>query len=350
MSASARILVVKTSSLGDVVHALPAVTDIAALHPHVAIDWVCEEGFAGIPRLHRSVSRVIPCAIRRWRKSWWTSETRHEIDAFKAALAESRYDLAIDFQGLFKSAWIMRQVRTTRHGYRWNNAREPLATLLYDVRHRVEWGQHAIVRNRLLAAKAMGHADTGPVRYGVDANAFGHPESSVFTERSAAAREAFTLVALHATSRADKSWPESQWRDVLQHVSKCGASVVIPWGSDVERERSMRLGDGIERATVPERMEMAGLAQIFADASIVVGVDTGLVHLAVAAGAPTIAIFGPTDPALTGVVAERSPAVNLGGNGQAPSAEQVIAAIDSMLASMLASVPPSMPASPPIRR
>ena len=325
MSASARILVVKTSSLGDVVHALPAITDIAALHPDIAIDWVCEEGFAGIPRLQRSVSRVIPCAIRRWRKTWWTSETRREIDAFKSALAEARYELAIDFQGLFKSAWIMRQVQTTRHGYRWNSAREPLATLAYDVRHRVEWGRHAIVRNRLLAAKAMRHADTGPVRYGLDAHA-------------SAAREAFTLVALHATSRADKSWPEPQWREVLQHMSQCGASVVIPWGSDAERERSIRLGAGIEGATVPERMEMAGLARLFADASIVVGVDTGLVHLAVAAGAPTIAIFGPTDPALTGVVAERSPAANLGGNGQAPSAEQVIAAIESMLA------------SPPVRR
>lgn len=232
MSASARILVVKTSSLGDVVHALPAVTDLAVAHPGIAIDWVCEEGFARIPRLHRSVSRVIPCALRRWRQSWWTSDTRREIDAFKSALGDVRYDIAIDFQGLIKSAWIMRNVRAVRHGYRWSNAREPLATLAYDVRHRVEWGQHAIARNRLLAATAMGQEVVGPVHYGLE---------RLETLGDGGANDISTMVALHATSRADKSWPESHWREILQHVAMRGFRIVIPWGSEAERECSVRL-------------------------------------------------------------------------------------------------------------
>ena len=328
MSESVRILVVKTSSLGDVVHSLPAVSDIAAAYPGATIDWVCEEGFAGIPAMHPAVHRVIPCAIRRWRKLWWTAATRREVARFREALRDVRYDTAIDFQGLLKSAWIMRGVSRIRdvrgetggvlHGYAWSNAREPLSTLVLDVRHPVPWGQHAIVRNRQLAAAALQYTPDGALRYGMRIDG---------TARAPMP----TMVVLHSTSRADKAWPESDWRSLIDRMASKGFNIVLPWGSEDERERSARLAQGLA-ATVPSKMDMDELARLFASASIVVGVDTGLVHLAVATGAPTIAIFGPTDPKLTGVVAERAPAVSLGGNGSVPAVDEVDGAIASMLA------------------
>ena len=340
MSESVRILVVKTSSLGDVVHTLPAVSDIATAFPAATIDWVCEEGFAGIPALHPAVDRVIPCAIRRWRKSWWTSGTRREVARFREAVHDVRYDAAIDFQGLLKSAWIMRGVGDgrgaggvrvprdesggVRHGYAWSNAREPLSTLVLDVRHRVPWGQHAIVRNRQLAAAALRYTPAGAARYGI--------RIDEATRASRASRP--SIVVLHSTSREDKAWPEDRWGAVVARMATRGFEVVLPWGSEGERERSIRLAQGIA-ATVPPKMNMAELARLFASSSIVVGVDTGLVHLAVATGAATIAIFGPTDPGLTGVVAERAPALNLGGNGVIAAIDEVDNAIESMLAAIV---------------
>lgn len=320
MSARARLLIVKTSSLGDVVHALPAVTDIVAAHPDWDIDWVCEESFAGIPRLHPGVTRVIPCAVRRWRRSWWAASTRGEVFDFRKALHTTAYDAVVDLQGLLKSAWITRQARGRHHGYDWRSAREPLSTLAYDARYRVAWGQHAIARNRQLAAAALGYRTDAAPGYGIEPQA----DSEMSTAPPFA-------VALHATSRPDKLWPESEWNTLLAALTARGLRVVLPWGNDAERERSARLAANLEGATVPQRTLPEALAALFANARIVVGVDTGLVHLAVAAGAPTLALFGPTNPALTGVIGERAPAINLGGNGTFPDFSRVDEQVGQLL-------------------
>jgi heptosyltransferase-1 len=320
MPASPRLLIIKTSSLGDVVHALPAVSDIVAAKPDWQIDWVCEEAFGGIPALHPGVARVIPCAIRRWRQSWWSAQSRSEIAHFKDAVGATPYDLVLDLQGLLKSAWIARQARGERHGYAWGSAREPLASLAYNVRHAVAWNQHAIARNRQLAAAALGYRPGAGPRYGV-----------LLAGAKGIAAPPF-LVALHATSRPDKLWPESHWRDVLRPLAARGLRIVLPWGTPAEQERSTRLASGIDGAIVPARIVPQELAGLFADAKLVIGVDTGLLHLAVAAGAPALALFGPTNPALTGVLGERAPARNLGGNGAVPGVAQVLDAADALLA------------------
>lgn len=321
MSARPRLLIIKTSSLGDVVHALPAVTDALAFDPGLQIDWVCEEAFADIPALHPGVQRVIPCAIRRWRRTWWTTQGRREMGDFRRSLAAPGYDAVIDLQGLIKSAWITRQAPRIRHGYAWGSAREPLATLAYDRRHDVPWGQHAIARNRQLAAAAIGYTIAGAPRYGVGAPA---------AAAAAAAAAGYDVVALHATSRDDKLWPEAHWREVLQTLAARGSRIVLPWGTESERQRSERLVAGIAGARVPERMPPRELFQLFARSSLVIGVDTGLVHLAAASGAPVIALFGASDPVLTGVIGGSAAAVNLGAQGRFPEVAEVMTAIDGV--------------------
>jgi heptosyltransferase-1 len=333
MPASPRLLIIKTSSLGDVVHALPAVTDIVAARPDWQIDWVCEEAFGGIPALHPGVARVIPCAIRRWRHSWWSTQSRSEIARFKDAVRATSYNVVLDLQGLLKSAWIARQARGERHGYAWGSAREPLASLAYDVRHAVAWNQHAIARNRQLAAAALGYRQGDGPHYGVLFAGAKDPAALPY------------VVALHATSRPDKLWPESHWREVLMALAARGLRVALPWGTPGERERSARLASGIDGATVPGRLAPQELAVLFAGANLVIGVDTGLLHLAVAAGAPALALFGPTNPALTGVVGERAPARNLGGDGAVPGVAQVLGAANALLA--VSSTSPAQPALAP---
>ena len=307
-----RILLVKTSSLGDVIHNLPVVTDLRTRFPDASIDWVAEEGFADIPRLHPGVRHVIPVALRRWRKSLLAPATWGEIGAFRAALKEQIYDLVIDTQGLLKSALIARMARGKHCGYTPNAAREALAAHFYDACFDVPQELHAVLRNRQLAALAGGYAAAPAPDYGI-------------AVPSAPTSTGPTAVLLTATSRDDKLWPEERWIEVGQALHERGLKSLLPAGSAMERERAARIAQAIPGAGILPPMRLAELAGQLAAARIVVGVDTGLVHLAAALGRPVVALFSASDPALTGVLAS-TPAFNLGSRGQPPSVGDVLAA------------------------
>ena len=315
-----RVLLVKTSSLGDVVHNLPAVSDLVAMQPALTIDWVVEEAFAAIPRLHPCVSHVLPVAIRRWRRAPWQSDVRAEVCRFLHDLRSVSYDAIIDTQGLLKSAWISRAAHGVRHGLDWASSREPLAWF-YSQTHRVPWGQHAVERNRSLAAQAMGYALTTPARYGIAAAA------QEFAWLSGAAPHA---VLLHATSAERKLWPEANWVELGRALAARGISSVLPWGAESERLRSERLAQQIPQAIVPQRMDLTALSSLLGQAHVVVGTDTGLTHLAGALEVPTVGLYCATDPAATGLHA-CARAVNLGGIGITPAVNAVVAAVDGLL-------------------
>jgi heptosyltransferase-1 len=308
-----RLLIVKTSSLGDVVHALPAVTDLHRARPEFRIDWLVEEPFADIPALHPAVASVIPCALRRWRRTPLARGVRREVADLRSALSAADHDVVLDLQGLAKSAWLARMPAGRKHGYDWRSIREPLASLFYDVRHRVPRDLHAVARNRLLAAAAFGYEVEGPPDYGL--------------ELSAGERRQRLVVCFHATSRDDKLWPEERWRLLIAAFAQRGLAVLLPWSAPEERERSLRLARGYPTAEVPERMSIAALARRCSAALGVVGVDTGLTHLAAAVGVPVIALYCATDPGLTGVVAGRAPARNLGSAHVSPAVEDVLACV-----------------------
>jgi len=314
------ILIVKTSSLGDVIHHLPVLADIRQHQPDARFDWVVEEGFTEIPALHPAVDRVIPVAIRRWRRTLLSRATWHEIAAFRARLQSTPYDLIIDAQGLLKSAIIARQARGVLHGQNRASAREPLAAAFYDSCHAVPRGQHAVTRNRQLAALALGYtlADAPP-DYGIVA-----PQRTL--PMTLPGRY---LVGLHATSRDSKRWPDGHWTALCRALAEQGFALLLPWGSREERARAEQISAGAPNALVLPQLSLSELATLLAGATAAVGVDTGLVHLAAALGVTTVAIYTDTDPALTGVCAGRGIAVNLGGIGQIPQPLEVMAALDS---------------------
>lgn len=313
-----RILFVKTSSLGDVVHHCPAVSDAALQLPGATIDWVVEEAFAGVAGMQRAVRRVIPVAMRRWRASLWRPAAWREFAAFRRALAAERYDFVVDTQGLLKSALLCRFARGERHGLDRDSAREPLAARFYDRRHRVPQGLHAVERNRRLTAAALGYPLAGACDYGLHVE--GEPPIALQSPYA---------VLLTMTSRADKLWPETHWSELARSLAARGVHAVLPWGSAAERARCERLAGMVEGAQVPPHMGIAELARLLRGARAVVGVDTGLAHLAAALGAPAVGVFCGSDPVLTGLYGSPR-ARNLGAPGRPPAPAEVMAALEAV--------------------
>ncbi|WP_421505319.1 lipopolysaccharide heptosyltransferase RfaC [Erwinia rhapontici] len=287
-----RVLIIKTSSMGDVLHALPALTDAMRAIPEIRFDWVVEEGFAQIPSWHPAVDRVLPVAIRRWRKHWFGSQAREERVVFKRALQSREYDAIIDAQGLIKSAALVtRLAKGVKHGQDSRSAREPFASWWYDKRHEISKQQHAVQRTRELFAKSLGYAL--PTTIGDYAIA------QHFTQALPADANQY-LVFLHATTRDNKHWPEAHWRELIELMQPSGLTIKLPWGAEHEHQRALRLAEGFDFVEVLPKLTLEQVARTLAGARAVVSVDTGLSHLTAALDRPNITLYGPTDPGLIG--------------------------------------------------
>lgn len=317
-----QILLVKTSSLGDVLHNLPVASDIVRHFPGAQIDWIAEEGFALLPKLHPAVRNVIPVAVRRWRGNLLSGGTWREIAAFRSTMTAQRHDIAIDTQGLIKSALLMRFAHGLRCGFDRSSVREPLASSLYQRTFAVATNLHAVERNRQLAAQALGYSLDMPADYGILAPSLAFPAWLVSGPYA---------VLLHATSRDDKQWSEANWIALGRYLRDKGIGCVLPWGNSSEHGRSLRLAASIPDAVTPPRLNLVEAAALLGGAQAVVGVDTGLAHLAAALGVPTVGIYTATDPALTGLYAGRR-AVNLGNTGRAPDPAAIIETLQRIAA------------------
>lgn len=283
-----RVLLIKMSSLGDVVHALPAVTDAAA--HGVVFDWVVEEAFAAIPQAHPAVQRVLPIAWRRWRKQ--LARERGAMAGFARTLREEHYDLILDAQGLIKSAAVNLLGRSSRRaGLNFTSAREPWSAFACNRRVTVAMGDHAVSRLRALFAGALGYE---------------MPETTPdFGLSPAEERSARICLLLHGTTWASKHWPESMWRALAEDLVAAGWQVSLPWGGDEERQRAERIAAAAEGIDVLPALSLAELGDRIGQAGLVVGVDSGLTHLAGAKGRPTVVVYGSTSAVRTGALGDR---------------------------------------------
>lgn len=316
MQTMLRILLVKTSSMGDVIHNLPVVNDILAHYPDAQIDWLAEDSFIEIPRLHPKVGEVIPVAVRRWRKHLFSQATWHEISVLKQRLRETGYDAVIDTQGLIKSAVLAKFAGSNLHGMDRNSAREPLSSLFYDNQYRIPRNQHAVARNRMLAALALNYPiPAGSPDYGLD---------KPFTSALPFELPKPYAVFLHGTSRDSKLWPISHWVELAGKLKALNLQILLPWSNASEEQRAKEISMQSDNVTVLPKLSLTLIAEILSGSTINVGVDTGLMHLSTALNRPSIAIYTDTDPALTGVVPGiANLAVNIGGKAQIPDAEDV---------------------------
>lgn len=286
-----RVLIVKTTSMGDILHTLPALTDAVKQNLGIKFDWVVEEGFAQIPSWHCAVDKVIPVALRRWRKKWFSKQNRLERQEFIRQLQSQQYDYVIDAQGLLKSALITRKALGEKHGYDRKSIKEPLASYFYDVKHRISKELHAVERIRLLFSQSLSYwLDEQMGDYGI---------ASHFKQTSSD-EESDYLIFLHATTRKEKHWTEKEWHRLISKVGEQGYRVKLPWGSLPEKQRAERLSEGHSNVIVLPKLTLAEVAAELAHAKAVVSVDTGLSHLAAALDKPNFTLFGPTDPQLIG--------------------------------------------------
>lgn len=305
-----RILIVRTSSLGDLIHLLPAITDIERRVPNAVIDWVVEESFAEIPHWHKAVQDTIVVAHRRWRRSWWSAQTRLERKAVADRLQSVNYDVVLDMQGLLKSIGFVRAARGVKHGLSWTSTQESLCSLFYDVRHPVAFHQPAVIRQRLLAAATFGYAVSGEPDFGLDHLAT-HAPSAPYA------------VIMPSASRDDKLWPATDWQAVFDALQAHGLGLQLLAGNDAERARAQALIEARPNAVVTPKSSLTELAALLADARVMVGLDSGLTHLAAALGTDTIGIYKASTPARTPVEG-RGFVASLGDQNRSPSQTEVL--------------------------
>ncbi len=286
-----KVCLVKTSSMGDVLHTLPALTDAQNALPDIQFDWVVEENFAEIPRWHSAVNQVIPIALRRWRKQPFCAATKNAWINYRTLLQQNQYDAVIDAQGLIKSAlFATRLAKGTKYGYDRKCVREPLASLFYDHKFYIDYQQHAVERIRQLFAQSLGYPI--PQTQGDYGIARRFPRSF---------DEAPYMVFIHATTRADKHWSDEEWKKTAQKLTALfNLQIRLPWGSEQEKQRAEQIADGIEKVRVLPKLSLSDLAAQIANAKAVISVDTGLAHLSAALDKPNITLYGPTDPKLIG--------------------------------------------------
>jgi len=309
------ILFIKTSSLGDVIHHMPAVTDARRHRGDARIGWVVEEAFAPLVRLHGAVESVIPVASRRWRRMPLSRQTWREAAAVARAMRAQPHDIVIDAQGLLRSAVITRLARGRRHGYDRASVRERAAAWFYDEHHGVERGLHAITRNRLLTGRALGYLPDDALDFGLDRAALMDGE---------ARRD---VVVLHATARPEKEWPADNWIALARSLAVHGYTLVLPWGNEAERRRSLEIAAAVPNASVPDLQPLDRVARTIARAAFVVGVDTGLLHVAAALGVPLAAVFVGTQPEQHGPRGAGRIEI-IGTFGAMPSVDDVRAAVE----------------------
>ncbi|HSW69506.1 MAG TPA: lipopolysaccharide heptosyltransferase I [Gammaproteobacteria bacterium] len=292
-----RVLIIKTSSMGDIIHTLPALTDAGKAVPGIRFDWVVEENFAEIPGWHPLVENVVPVAIRRWRKNIFAARTHREVRKLYSLLRAAQYDLIIDAQGLFKSLWIAGIAKGPLCGLDRHSAREPLTSLFYSRKYSACWDWHAVTRLRSLFSQALHYPFVeNAADYGIDRKIFrdhqDQPEASKY------------LVFLHGTTWATKHWPEKYWMELAGIANEKGWHIKLPWGNEEEKKRALRIAVACENACVLPRLNLIEITKILAEAEAVVAVDTGLAHLAAALNVPTVSVYGSTDAVLTGTLGE----------------------------------------------
>jgi heptosyltransferase-1 len=309
-----KVLIIKTSSMGDIIHALPALTDATKVFPDIQFDWMAEKSFAEVPTWHKSVRKIIPIALRKWRKNPFNKQNQIEWQQFKKTIDAEKYDFVIDAQGLMKSAFLVRYTHGVKCGLDWFSVREKLACLAYDRRVRVNKNQHAITVIRELFAKSLGYPvpesypeseisldphsredDTSAVCHSRESGNLENPDPRICEDDTNN-----YLFFAHGTTHPDKFWLEERWIELAKLAAKNGLCVKLPWYGPIEEAVVKRIAAECENVEILPLSNLTTLAKIITESKAVVAVDTGLSHLAAALKVPTVALYGPTDPKLIG--------------------------------------------------
>ena len=348
---SPHFLLVKLSSLGDVLHNLPMVWDIRQHYPSATVDWVVEEAYVDLLKPLQSsnsfkgIDRIIPIGLRRWKKNILSTTNWQELSQFIHALQQDQYDVIIDSQGLMKSAVVTKLAHRTQGGQITGLANatefsgyEPLARMFYSDSVAVPRQCHAVDRSRYLLSSAL---DVAPITR-TSIPRF-YPESFVkdLTNQNLSPEIAKNIntpyvLCFHASARAAKQWDIQGWITAGKFLLERGLHPVFPWGSPHEKQISQEILEGIGSGggggILPPSYSIKQYFEIISHARLTIGVDTGLTHLAAVMGHPTIEIYCDS-PLWKTEGYWSNQVINLGDIGQSPSIESVLNGIERLISS-----------------
>ncbi|MES2049508.1 MAG: lipopolysaccharide heptosyltransferase I [Pseudomonadota bacterium] len=318
-----KILLVRVSSMGDVLHNMPVVNDLLRHAPDAQIDWVVEEAYAHLVALHPGVRKIIPFALRRWRKSMLSRATRHEMAQFYSELRAEQYDIVLDTQGLLKTGIIMGLAKLNPGGKKVGLANgtegsgyEAASRIFHTDSLPVDIHTHAVLRGRLVAAHACGYQVDTPANFGLRV-----PESA-----PAWLPDTPFATFFHGTAGASKKWPRASWIQIAQTLAEKNIPILLPWGSAAEKIEAEDMAAHMSNATVLPKLSMQDAIILAQRATLAIGVDTGLTHIAAAYETPTIEIYCDS-PRWKTEGNWSSKIINLGDKGQPASVAEVQDAI-----------------------
>lgn len=321
-----QLLLVKTSSMGDLIHTFPALTDLEKNHPNeYEITWVVEESFADIAKMHPMTKEIIVFGSRRWKKNLFKAETWQEFKQLKNSLKSQKWDLIVDCQGLIKSAVITKIAAQKKQiptfSYSKESIRDPFAAKFYQHGFTVDKNITAIERNRQLFSKIFNYTPEVLADFGIQ-----H-----WAETSPLTPEQPFAALIHGTSAENKEWPEAKWVEIGNYLFEKGLISILFWGNEREKERAERMASQIPNAIVMPKVSLQEAGLILSKASLIIAVDTGLAHLANTQDRPIIGLFLGSPANYAGVIPTQNNqhAINLGGKGENPEVSEVITAIES---------------------
>lgn len=286
-----KILLIKLSSLGDLIHTFPALTDLLTHDPSLEVTWVVESAFAEVPVWHPAVKNIIVAPLRACKNKLFKLSSWRSIYRLFKALRATRYDAIIDAQGLYKSAVLARLARGPRIGFAKGACRENVAWL-YTHKIAVLPEQHAIFKLKQLIAEAFFYEVPQAINYG---------QHQAIEPLSPSEKIAFFA---HGTTWVSKHYPDELWRQLVTLATNSGYHVLLPQVNAAELARAEYLAHN-EQVEILPKMSLTEIKQVIAQVSVVIAVDTGLAHIAAMLGVPTITLYGPTDPQKIGTLGER---------------------------------------------
>jgi heptosyltransferase-1 len=295
-----KILVVRLSSLGDILHLFPAISDLRRRLPETEIHWLVEPAFAEMVSWHFAVDKVITVPLRAHKKAWW--KLPRLLSGLKKQLKAEKYDLVLDAQGLLKSTMLARLAGVDIYGFDKDSARESLAAHFYQKTASVAQGLHVIEKNRQLVAQLFGADISQPLDYGLEVFSQKQMTASLPSVLQDFANQP-TLVLLHGTTWNSKYWPESSWLELVALLSEQGVRCLLPWGNEQEHQRAQRLQKaGGAMAVVLPKLPLTELMRVMLHTQGFVSVETGIGHLATVLNIQGLMLHGPTDPAYSGIL------------------------------------------------
>ena len=294
-----KILIVKLSSLGDILHLFPAISDLRGKFPEAEIHWLVEPAFAEVAGWHSAITKVIPIALRAHKKGWWKIPAL--LMELKTKLRAEKYDLVLDAQGLLKSALIAKLAGAPIYGFHADSAREPLAAWFYQKTVNVPKGLHVIEKNRQLVAQIFSVEQLKIIDYGVEI----FRQQLMESESPPTVKEIpkQSIVLLHGTTWNSKYWPESSWVELVTLLVQQGWYCLLPWGNEAELQRANRLQKaGGELAIVLPKLSLTELMNVLIRAQTFVSVESGIGHFAAALDVHGVMLHGPTSPDYSGIL------------------------------------------------